>query len=402
MSLCVVIKTILNRIDYVERDKLLIKEYVLPIVLTLSCACTFITYQSCFSPVVESLQQINDLSRFLATIIMSSPSFFVVILSFLAGRILDRFNPVKISSICFVSIIILSTVGMFLHGFLGVLIPRIISGVPFAFLLVIGFQLPQTVYPLHLVNRMVTIQTLGVPTGSIVVVVLGAVIGKSLGYTYTYLVPIGFSIIGLFTSFLLFDLKLNRRIRGFNVNLRVKKITIGLAIAWMLFSGSTSIFLLLGVELGKSIGLPLMVAVLGPTFLMAPSYFLSILSGEVMDKRISRLHLIMIPATVMIISFSILWIGVSAWVIGAITLGLSSALIPPVIFSTPSRFEKPENTGTAIGVINMFGTFGVLTIPPIAGLLNDVTASWWLPMVFASLLVIGIVFIVYLNRRSLS
>lgn len=393
---------ILVRINVVKNNREVLKDLILPIVLTLSCACTFITYQSCFSPVVEALQQANSLSRFLATIIMSSPSFFVVILSFFAGRLLDRVNPIKVSTACFLFVIVLSLSGIFIHGFWSILIIRLISGVPFAFLLVIAFQLPQTVYPSNLINRMVTIQTLGVPAGSIVVVILGALIGESLGYTYTYLVPIGFSILGLTTSLFLYDLRLNRRVSKFKVNRKVKRITISLAFAWMLFSGSTSIFLLLGVELGKSLGLPLMIAVLGPVFLMAPTFIMSVLSGELMDKKASRYFLIILPTIIMIISLSILWIGIVPWIIGAVLLGLSSAIIPPVILSTPSRFEKPENTGTAIGLLNMFGTFGVLVIPPIAGLLNDISASWWLPMVFASTLVFGIIAIVYLNKRSLS
>jgi len=376
--------------------------HFVPMVLTISTAIMIMTFQLSFSAIVDLLEIANNLSRFKATILITSPSFFIVVLSSFSGRLLDRVNPIKLSFYCLIASVLLSTAGLFVHGFWNILALRLAVGIPFAPLLVMALQLPQIIYPKNLANRMVTIQTLGAPIGAIIMLFCGAWIGVQFGYTYTYFVSILFGIIGMISSMYLFELKIPRKPVPTKKKPTLKPISKILAFSWMFFTGSTSIFLFLGTELGKSHGLPLLIAVSGSAFLMIPPLVISPVAGEVMDKKISRFTLMVFSSILMIIAFQLLWISKATWVVGAILLGSSAAIIPPIIFSAPARFEKPENIGYLVGRINMYGTLGMLLIPPLAGLVNDLISGWWLPMVFAGFLVSGITLVGLTNKRSLS
>ncbi|HOO96431.1 MAG TPA: MFS transporter [Caldisericia bacterium] len=373
----------------------------LPILMTLSAAMAIMAFQNVFSPVTEILKSSNNLSNWESMLVVSSPSLFLALLSFTSGKILDRINPIKTSLFCFIASAGISVVGLFVTGLWGILISRLIAGIAFAPLMVLALQLPQVIYPPHKRNRMTAIQTLGAPMGAIIALYAGAWIGTNLGYTYNYIIPIALCLIGIATSIPLLGMELDRNIQT-GANLRLSSTTKMMAASWILFTGSTSIFLFLGTQIGISHELRLFIAVSGPAFLMIPPLLITPIIGEIIDKKASRLFLLVVSSLAMVVAFQLLWINKWSWAIGALLLGVFSAFIPPIVFSTPSRFEKPENTGSAIGLINTLGTTGMFIVPPLAALLMDTVNGWWIPMIISSSLSFGILVIAISQRRRLS
>ncbi len=378
------------------------KSYKTVLMLTLTASICVMAFQVSFSAVLDQLKLANGISSFLATVLVSSPSFFIILLSSISGRFLDRNNPVLVSLYAFIFVFSLSFVGLFAHGFYTILILRLLAGVAFAPLLVIAFKLPQMVYPKEIQNRMMTIQTLGAPIGAIIMLFSGAWLGTNFGYTFVYIPCILFSIIGIVLSVVVnkeFDVDTSKP-KTYSAS-KLKPITNSMATAWMLFSGSTAVFLYLGTVIGKSHGIPLYLSVFGSAFLMIPPLFISPVVGEIMDKKVSRFWLMILSSIIISISLLLMSINGIIWIIAAITLGIFASIIPPIVFSTPSKFESRQNSGYAVGKINMFGTIGMLLAPPVAGFVYDISSSWTYVMIFAAIVSLAIILVAIFNRRSL-
>jgi len=372
----------------------------LPLTLTLAASMATMSFQTVISPVMDLIAVANGLSNFqtaLLAAIVSLPNFLLTLPS---GYILDRFNPIKLSLFNFILICLACFCLFFSRAYPTILFFRFIGGLTFAPLIIMGTQLPILIYPKQLHNRMVTIQTLGAPLATILAFYLGAFIGTHLGYTYVYIIPLILALTGVVISLKLWSTKVEREVRKKEHN-RLSRQTYIMMIIWFIFMFTTSIFLIQGTSIGLELGLTRTVAVFGASMLMIPALIVSPIVGEVMDKRFSRLKLFVFASIVMAVSLALIPIGKTYWVVGAILLGLSSAIIPPIVFSSPSKFESSRTIARALATFNFFGTMGILISPPVAGWLRDKTGTWTAPFIIATALCLLITFISYEMRRDL-
>jgi predicted MFS family arabinose efflux permease len=227
-------------------------------------------------------------------------------------------------------------------------------------------------------------------------------ITNALGFQFTYLVPLLFASIGIALTFIFWNLDIPSRAAGAKETGWITRESFILAVCWGLFTISTSVFLFLGANMGQDHGFSDIVAGLGNLSFAIPAMIVGFIIGSLMDRRVSRFSLMTVAPVLLGVFIFITSLGKAWWIVGVCLMGFAASLIPPVIFTTPPRIEKPGRIAQAIGFINMVGTFSMLISSPIAGILKDATGTWLAPFGFAGLMGISIAFVSFSIKRGLS
>ncbi len=376
----------------------------MPLFLALFAAMAAMSFQVSIAPVVDLVKGALGLSYTKVLLLSSSVALTSLVFLLPSGRLLDRINPIRFSLFCFGFLAVVSFASLFAKDFWPILVLRLLAGFSFAPLYTLGAQVPQIVYPKEVRNRYVSIQTLSAPISTIVTVQLAALLGGRLGFQFVNLVPLGFALLGMFFSVLNWNTHiLHRHTPQSEPPKRLTFVTYSIALVWGFFSAATAGgFVNLAPQIGQDLGFVRSIAALGPVMLMVPAFFMSPFIGAMMDRRIKRIYLLIVPSFAIALVFLIIPVSRPLWVLGSILLGFSAACIPPVVFSTPSRYETPSTTGFALSVINLAGTVGVLIAPLVFGAIKDASGSWSVSMFFATFMAICIAITGFSVSRRLS
>ena len=320
-----------------------------------------------------------------------------------SGRMLDRGNPIRLS-LPFLSLaLLLSTLSLFTTNTWWMFALRLCAGLAFAPLYIYGIQIISLVAPAQSKNTLSTIQTLGAPIAYLVTSLLSSVITVNLGFNFTYLISIPFAIIGIVGSVYYWNLELPERKTQTQTKGWLSKESLVLAACWFLFSMCTSVFLFLGSNMARTqYGFSPLVAGFSNLTFAIPAMMIGFVIGIFIDKKINRFTLLSYPSLLLGILIFATSLGRIPFIVSVFTMGFAASLIPPVIFTTPSRIEPSSKIAQSIGFINMAGTFAMLISSPIAGLLKDTLQSWVAPFAYAGLMGISIFFVALTIKRSLS
>lgn len=374
----------------------------LGLVFTLSGVICAMSFQTAISPVIKTVGDSLNLSYVMKTVLMSAPSLGAVLLMIPAGRFLDRSNPVRFALPFLILVSLCSFCSLFAKDFTTLLILRLVVGIGFAPLLIYGIQLISLVAKPSEKNRLSTIQTLGAPMAYLLTSSLSPMITRALGYQFTYLIPLTFSLIGIILLIRFWNLEIPERPRLAQSKGWITRESVVLAVCWGLFSISTSVFIYLGANMAQDHGFSDIVAGLGNLAFAIPAMIVGFMIGDIVDKKVSRLTLMTIPSILLGIFIFITSLGKVGWIVGVFVMGFAAATIPPVIFTTPVKFEAPGKIAQAIGFINLVGMFSMLVAPPMAGLLKSSTGSWLVPFAFAGLTGASISLVVLFIKRGLA
>lgn len=384
-----------------EKEKIQFTSF-LGLVFTLSGVISAMSFQTAISPVIKTVGDSLNLSYVMKTVLMSAPSLGAVLLMIPAGRFLDRSNPVRFSLPFLVVMLACSFCSLFARDYTTLIVFRLVAGITFAPLLIYGIQLISMVAKPVDRNRLSTIQTLGAPMAYLLTASLSPLITRALGYQFTYLIPLAFSVVGIIFALRFWNLQIPERPKLAKTNGWITKESVVLAVCWGLFSISTSVFIYLGANMAQDHGFSDIVAGLGNLAFAIPAMIVGFIIGDLIDKKIRRLKLMIIPPILMGIFIFITSLGKVGWIVGVFLMGFAAATIPPVIFTTPVKFEAPGKIAQAIGFINLVGMFSMLVAPPLAGLLKSATGSWLVPFGFAGFVGVSISLVVLSIKRGLA
>lgn len=360
------------------------------------------SFQTAISPVIKTIGDSFNLSYVMKTVLMSAPSLGAVLLMIPAGRFLDRSNPVRFALPFLALMFICSFGSLFAKDFTALLVFRLTAGIAFAPLLIYGIQLISLVAKPTEKNRLSTIQTLGAPMAYLLTASFSPLLTRVLGFQFTYLIPMTFSLIGVIFVFRFWNLEIPERPKLTQTKGWITKESVVLAVCWGLFSISTSVFIYLGANMAQDLGFSDIVAGLGNLAFAIPAMIVGFIIGDFIDKKIRRITLMTLPSIMLGVLIFTTSLGKLGWLVGVFAMGFAAAAIPPVIFTTPVKFEAPGKIAQAIGFINLVGMFSMLVAPPIAGLLKSATGSWLVPFGFAGLMGVSISLVVLSIKRGLA
>ncbi|MBP6927010.1 MAG: MFS transporter [Caldisericia bacterium] len=354
--------------------------------LSFSIVIAAMGFQVAPSTVMGIIRELNLLNFTQAMLLANAPAFMSLFIMLPVGRFLNTRNPIRWSLSVSILLALVSALLLFMASYPFMLSFRFLGGLATAPAYIIGSQLPLVAFQPEYRNRFSAIQTLAAPIGTILATQTGGLIASRFGHTLVYIVPLLFSFIAIIFAIKLWSAKLPEIERPAQKNPFLPSVkTMLMAIVWALFSGATAgAFINTSTEIGIFEGLARPVASLGPLFLMVPSFFISPWVGSMLDKKTRRGNMLIVAGLAMTLSILILPIGKPLWFVGSILLGLSASLIPPVVFSSPGKFEPRHNMAYSLSIINLFGTIGLIASTPLVGTIRDATQSWPATMIAVS------------------
>lgn len=354
--------------------------------LSFSIVIAAMGFQVAPSTVMGIIKELNFLNFTQTILLANAPAFMSVFVMLPIGRFLNIKNPIRWSLPAGILLASISALLLFMASYPFMLSLRFLGGLATAPAYIIGSQLPLVAFQPEQRNRFSSIQTLAAPIGTILVAQTGGLVASRFGHTLVYIVPLLFSLIAIIFAIKLWNAKLPETEKPTQKNSLFPSARILLmAIVWALFSGATAgAFINTSTEIGVFEGLGRSIASLGPLFLMVPSFFISPWVGSMLDKKIKRRDALIVAGLIMALSILILPAGKPFWFVGSILLGLSASFIPPVVFSSPGKFEPQHNMAYALSIINLFGTIGLIASTPLVGTMRDATQSWPATMIAVS------------------
>ena len=354
--------------------------------LSFSIVIAAMSFQVAPSTVMGIIRELNLLNFTQAMLLANAPAFTSLFIMLPVGRFLNTRNPIRWSLSVSILLALVSALLLFMASYPFMLSLRFLGGLATAPAYIIGSQLPLVAFQPEQRNRFSSIQTLAAPIGTILVAQTGGLVASRFGHTLVYIVPLLFSLIAIIFAIKLWNAKLPETEKPTQKNSLFPSARILLmAIVWALFSGATAgAFINTSTKIGVSEGLGRSIASLGPLFLMVPSFFISPWVGSMLDKKIKRRDALIVAGLIMALSILILPAGKPFWFVGSILLGLSASFIPPVVFSSPGKFEPQHNMAYALSIINLFGTIGLIASTPLVGTIRDATQSWPATMIAVS------------------
>lgn len=354
--------------------------------LSFSIVIAAMGFQVAPSTVMGIIKELNFLNFTQTILLANAPAFMSVFVMLPIGRFLNTKNPIRWSLPAGILLASISALLLFMASYPFMLSLRFLGGLATAPAYIIGSQLPLVAFQPEQRNRFSSIQTLAAPIGTILVAQTGGLVASRFGHTLVYIVPLLFSLIAIIFAIRLWNTKFPETESSIQKNsLFPSARTLLMAAVWALFSGATAgAFINTSTEIGVSEGLGRSIASLGPLFLMVPSFFISPWVGSMLDKKIKRRDALIVAGLIMALSILILPAGKPFWFVGSILLGLSASFIPPVVFSSPGKFEPQHNMAYALSIINLFGTIGLIASTPLVGTMRDATQSWPATMIAVS------------------
>jgi MFS family permease len=373
---------------------------LIPFFLGLTCSVVAMSFQVAQQPHFTIIQNNLGLSVALMMLLASSVGISNAFVMLPFGKLLDKINPIRFALLCFVFLISLSFLSIFIKEYTPMLIVRLFAGLAMAPLYTIGSQIPQIVYPREQRNKLASIQSLAGPIGTIIAIQGSTFFGGFYGYTYSYIPTLGLCLIGVVLVAICWNIGFERT--SDLVNLKPTKITYLMAFVWLIFSGVVAGAVLNSIsKIGNDFGLTTPQAAIAPVLFMLPAFAITSIVSMTIDKKIKRSTTLIISGLCVSVIIILLTINIQLWYISAILLGIFASMIPPIVMSSPSKYERPENTAFSISIINFSGTIGFLTLPFLFGAIKDITTSWTIAIIVMSVFMASIPVLIFTFRRRL-
>lgn len=373
---------------------------LVPFFLGLTCSVVAMSFQVAQQPHFGVIQNTLGVSVAMMMLLASSVGISNAFVMLPFGKLLDKINPIRFSLACFLFLISLSFVSIFIADYASMLAVRLFAGLAMAPLYTIGAQIPQIVYPKEQRNKLASIQSLAGPIGTIIAVQGSAYLGGLYGYTFSYMPTLVLCAIGVILVAICWNIGYERNI-GL-VNLKPTTMTYLMAFVWLIFSGVVAGAALNSItKMGNDFGLTTPQAALAPVLFMLPAFAITPIMSMLIDRKLKRPNTLIFAGLCVSIVIILLTINVQLWYVSAVLLGIFSSLIPPIVMSSPSRYEKPENTAFSISIINFSGTIGFLTLPFLFGAVKDATTSWTTAIIVMSFFMATVPVLIFAYRRRL-
>ena len=343
----------------------------------------FITYAFALQlvpPLMHSIIQEFGLTQAQAGLLMSSVMVPGVILALPAGVLVDRYGVRRIGSIATALIAIGTVITAAASSFDLMLAGRFILGTGGALISVSVPTLIPRWFPPEQLGRAMGIYGMNMPLASIAAFLSASALAISHGWQSPLHVSALLALLNMAVFVLI--VRDGPKMRNATERQGVRRVISNaeiwkLGVAWFFFSVAAISFTTWTPKIfQESRGMDPISASLSASSLMLVSIPLAPTIGLLSDKTGKRKLFMTVGASLM--AASILAVGYTSglpMIASVAFLGVTAALVPPIVLALPSVILGPSLAGTGFGIVTVCSNTGIALGPPFIGLLMDATGS---------------------------
>ncbi|NIM45574.1 MAG: MFS transporter [Nitrososphaeria archaeon] len=321
-----------------------------------------------------------DVSHAQAGLLMSAVVIPGAILAIPSGMLVDHYG---IRSIGFLSTV-LTAVGAFITAvtdtFVLVLVGRVVLGIGGAFIVTtMPAVIPQWFPPNKLGKAMGVFGT-NMPVGTTLAFLLTSALMVVYEWRYPFYVGVAITTV----SIIIFSLLVkegpykeeNNRISIVGHALRNAEIW-KIAVTWLFFNAAAISFTTWTPKLFEEFrGFePFYASFLASMLMLGAMPFVPIF-GWISDHVGRRKPFMVTGSILMALALvSVAYATDMALMASIVALGITAAMVPPIVMALPSEILGPSSAGTGFGVVAMCLNIGIAFAPPLVGLIIDATGS---------------------------
>ncbi|NWF86780.1 MFS transporter [Candidatus Bathyarchaeota archaeon] len=356
---------------------------------------TFVTFAFAFQsmpPLLRNISQEFGLSETESGLLMSMVVIPGVILALPAGLIVNRygFRLMGIPSTFLVAIGSLTTA--LADNFLVALLGRLILGIGGAFIVVgVPTVIPQWFSPKDL-GKAMGIYATSMPVATILAFPTATILANNFGWHYPFYISTGLSFVGA----LIFVLtmregplkKHTKQVSSGEVKLAFQTDEVWKSgLIWMFFNMTALAFLSWGPTLFERFkGLDSLYASFLTSILMYGALLFVPIFGWASDSWGRRKPFIVAGFILMIIALNMIAYTTNLLLLSSVIfLGVTAAMVPPIIMTIAASSLPPGLSGTVFSVVTLCQNLGIAFSAPLAGYILQVTESIQLTLFGVSL-----------------
>ncbi len=360
-------------------------------------------------PLIPGLISELGFGRGQAGLLMSLLVVPGIVLAIPAGRLVDRYGERSVGT-AGLALMAIGTAAMTVSGdFTGLAAGRVVTGIGTMPALVAMQRTVTRMFAGRPIGLPMGLFSTGVPVGIVLVLNLAGPLSERCGWRC---VALGAAVCTLLAGVVFWSCwtwlarrgvmrPVTETVRSAQLS-RIGMGTLWLAgVVWLCANGAMTAFVTFApdhyLDLGFATGQRGLLVSL-PVWISAP---LAPLIGALSDRRGSRAVFIGGGMLLMGICFALAtanWLGPIGLGVG---LGLALAGVVTPILTLPAQLLSPAQQGRAFGILNACAGLGAATLPPIAGLVRDLTGGYtWSLGLMATAALTGAMVAGVLNRRE--
>jgi len=331
-------------------------------------------------PLMRPIIQEFNVSHAQAGLLMSMAVIPGIFLAIPAGMLVDRYGVRLTGSMS----TILIALGCFITAISGsfdtVLVGRLILGVGGAFIATaMPAIIPQWFRPDEL-GKAMGIYGINMPLASVIAFPSASILVLTYGWRYPFYIGTAMAILNIITFVLLVKegpLK-HEQEGGFTVHQALKSVeTWKVGIVWLLFNAAALSFTTWSPKVFedfKGMG-PIYASFLASILMWAAMPCVPFF-GWISDRIGKRRPLMVIGSALMAGAFAaVAYTSDMALIASIVALGVTAALVPPMVMALPPEILGSALAGTGFGIVAICLNTGIALAPPFIGFLIDTTGS---------------------------
>jgi MFS family permease len=343
----------------------------------------FVTYAFALQivpPLMKTIILEFEINHSQAGLLMSMVVIPGILLSIPAGILTDRYG-IKLTGIISTFMIFLGCfITAFASSFHFFLVGRFVLGFGATFLVTtMPSVISQWFQPKEL-GKAMGIFGMNVPLASIIAFLSASILMLNYNWRYPFYISAALALLSIIIYPLLVREGPHKIEDQVTVNVRsvlTSKEIWKVGIIWLLFNAAALSFTTWSPKIFEDFQNldPFYASFLAIMLMVAAIPFVPIF-GWISDKIARRQPLMVIGCTLMAIAFTfIAYTSGTLMIISIVALGISAALVPPMVNVLPPLILGPNSSGTGFGIIGICLNTGIAIAPPFIGLIIDAETS---------------------------
>lgn len=357
-----------------------------------SCFLAFVAYAFVFQsmpPLLSDAAAEFSISEAQAGLLMSLAVVPGIILALPAGFAVNKYGFRLLGSVSTLSVAAGSLITALADSFFIALLGRFVLGVGGAFIVVGTPAVISQWFERKDMGKAMGFFAANMPVATILAFPVAAALAQSYNdWHYSFYVG---ALLAAVTALAVFLVVREGPLREHKENIGAAEVRYALrnseiwkaSLVWMLFNGAAIAYLSWAKTLFESFkGLPSLEASVFASVLMYAAVFFVPVFGWASDKT-ARKKLFLVGGS---IAMAVALIATSyasgvTFLVSVIMLGITAAIVPPVVMTIPSQNLPPNLSGTGFSVVTLCQNIGIAFAAPYAGYLiqvtRDITATFF-------------------------
>lgn len=331
-------------------------------------------------PLMRPIIHEFNVSHAKAGLLMSMVMIPGIFLAIPAGMLVDRYG-VRLTGSISTTLIAL---GCFITSIAGsfdiALVGRLILGVGGAFITTAMPAIIPQWFPPEELGKAMGIYGLNMPLASVIAFPSASILMLTHGWRYPFYIGTAMAILNIIVFTLLVKegpLKRERE-AGLSVHQALKSVeTWKVGIVWLLFNAAALSFTTWSPKVFEDFKAmdPIYASFLASILMWAAMPCVPVF-GWISDRIGKRRSLMVIGSALMAGALAaVAYTSDTALIASIIAIGVTAALVPPMVMALPPEILGPALAGTGFGIVGICLNTGIALAPPLIGFLIDTTGS---------------------------